>query len=580
MSVNQDKTLVKVRTFAKDFAEHNPGSNHPVATTEPEQAIPPKPKKEMSIAAPVGTTIKQSPHIAIKNEPIKVSTQQPEPKKSARPKRKKKKVNLNDLQKEIEQVQQTPTAEPKIEPKKETVAHSTPSHKIKDKPTRVPTGPATVITATKRSEGRASSHSIIDQIIAWFKEMKKRRQRKKTPTYTVEQTSRRKGVIQKATTKSGALFTADNETLREAILRRRGAQAHELDVNWSPNTDVGYNLLESPEAHKNKPHNVQVAFRKRTTTPAEVTQPPEPQPKPEPVPDQKSVLPPTPVPKIVPPLAPEKIEPVQEPVPPPVTEPEPPQPKPEPVTTPAPQPVKETRTASSATPSLLQRIRFSDLSTNALTMLAIGIIATMVLAVLVGRAMYGLFVPETPIVTVEPSSPILAGVTVLDIKLANDSREGLFTAIEQTDTFAQAPIQEFRFKHTDGTLITPFTMVNLLGLELAPSFTQSIEKAHLVLTNHTHRGILLTVSDPITAFGGMLEWEKSMHADLSEVFDSLATATTSVEFYDEIYGQTDVRILTDESETLIIYGFIDPNTILITDNNDSFRQVLETGTVY
>ena len=94
--------------------------------------------------------------------------------------------------------------------------------------------------------------SVVASIKNWFKNLSNKRKRRSIPTYNVPETDRRKGVIQKATSKTGTLFTADNETLKEQIrLRQRSGRAQteevEYETNWSPYTETGYNLLEAPE---------------------------------------------------------------------------------------------------------------------------------------------------------------------------------------------------------------------------------------------------------------------------------------------------------------------------------------------
>ncbi len=113
--------------------------------------------------------------------------------------------------------------------------------------------------------------------------------------------------------------------------------------------------------------------------------------------------------------------------------------------------------------------------------------------------------------------------------------------------------------------------------------------------------IIVKVASFEHAFAGMLEWEKNMSDDLGPLFfnttptDSsaslnltniLATSTTSSTpaqivspqtgaFEDLVIKNKDTRILRDsERNIVLIYSFLDKNTLLITTSDDVFKNVL------
>lgn len=74
-------------------------------------------------------------------------------------------------------------------------------------------------------------------------------------------------------------------------------------------------------------------------------------------------------------------------------------------------------------------------------------------------------------------------------------------------------------------------------------------------------------------FAGMLEWEDTMAEDLSLILqiDQLHVA----EYQDRLMFNKDVRILnTSRGDTVILYSFVDANTILIVKDEQSFRDIL------
>ncbi len=118
--------------------------------------------------------------------------------------------------------------------------------------------------------------------------------------------------------------------------------------------------------------------------------------------------------------------------------------------------------------------------------------------------------------------------------------------------------------------------------------------------------LIITVDSFNNAFAGMLAWEKNMYADLGPLFhkddadqhtsapiiiNALATTTSSTtpalpvappptivpkeNFEDAIIKNKDARVLRDSRDRiLLIYSFIDERTLLITDSEQSFDEMI------
>ncbi|KKT77677.1 MAG: hypothetical protein UW75_C0057G0006, partial [Parcubacteria group bacterium GW2011_GWF2_44_8] len=140
---------------------------------------------------------------------------------------------------------------------------------------------ATIITDTKHDEFKLIP-AIINSIHDWFLAKKRGYKAKKIPKYTVPDTTRRKGIIQKATSKTGKFASSDFSSIQERILERKANAAakalrdDEPDTIWTANTEPGFALLA--ETTTQKISNVQMVARKsfRATPTEEV-------PKPEPI---------------------------------------------------------------------------------------------------------------------------------------------------------------------------------------------------------------------------------------------------------------------------------------------------------
>jgi hypothetical protein len=74
----------------------------------------------------------------------------------------------------------------------------------------------------------------------------------------------------------------------------------------------------------------------------------------------------------------------------------------------------------------------------------------------------------------------------------------------------------------------------------------------------------------------MLKWEKTMAQDLGGLFEIPADTGTSTEiFLDEALRNKDLRILQDNGgKTILLYSFIDKQTLLITKNENVFNAIL------
>jgi hypothetical protein len=103
---------------------------------------------------------------------------------------------------------------------------------------------------------------------------------------------------------------------------------------------------------------------------------------------------------------------------------------------------------------------------------------------------------------------------------------------------------------------------------------------HVVDTNAPLFVIPVTSYDH--AFAGMLAWEPTMDSDLSPIFTSVSmteTATSGVPiartFSDAVMRNYDVRELTDDSGTVVLYySFPTPNILVIAESPYSFTEIL------
>ena len=428
---------------------------------------------------------------------------------------------------------------------------------------------ATVITDTKANRFRLFP-AIVTSMKSWWEKVRQKRKKKKVPKYVLPETHRRKGVIQKATSKTGTLFTADNETLKEQI-RRRQAQANselddELDIEWSPYTEPGYGLLAAPESEAEPEpapdvtENVTVEYRRprmvaaepaarpvEKRPPAEPPAPPatpKPAPPPEEPPHEKPAIP---KPKIISPT--QSVE----------TAPEPP----------AAEPAKPTPpTRRGASP-------ISRFDTNTLTVIllitVIGFVAILFASRVIMQQLQTWSGEE--IAVTQPTESILPEATVTPLTVSADSLDQLPELISTGVENAPAGLVELAIIAPTGDELTPAYLFETLRFRTLATLRQSLTASRFVTVNHSTPAILVQFVDQNTVRGGLLDWEANLPGDVRVLYDIPVEATAA--FTDTQVQGVDVRVLEHDERVVLVYGIIGDNTALIAPTLASFSQIIE-----
>ncbi|MCA9367397.1 hypothetical protein KC887_04010 [Candidatus Kaiserbacteria bacterium] len=432
----------------------------------------------------------------------------------------------------------------------------------------------TIITDTKKDRFKffpALSASLNN----WWKEITTPK-KKQTQTYAVPQAELRKGVIQKATSKSGTIFTADSETLRERIKQREQQKTvsqpittppvHEPETTWSANTEPGFALLDEPDEAvavveaapvDRTPQNVTVTLTKRTVT----TPPVEPKESAAPAP----VAEPSTAPEMFDrwAAAANQSEPViKKPV--------------------APTPTAvEPKTSAPIKPIMVKqgRSHFLDFDTNILSLiLFFAITGFLVIVLFSGDVLNGVLPERSQTVDLSRETvALLDSATQRDMLLTNLTP----LAIEEVMVLSQKTfgnsVQELRLMLGVDTPLSTERFLSLISANVEPSFAQNIVAVRLAVSNQPTRGILFGVTDPTTARGGMLAWEETMLPSVSTVFQNgFASSTLAAGFVDERIAAVDVRVLyNSDGVEKLVYGFIGDNIILITPDKTQFQTILD-----
>lgn len=567
MTDSQHRHPTRIRTFAADLEAKR---NEQGLNETPEAVISVKNKNPEPV--PQAETPKSFKTVAHQEE----ATATPIPKTSSKPdKLERTKIpSFHELQKNTPTIQEHITAE-SIPTERPVPKKKSSGDTVKPERSARPNigYDATVIT-DRQSEHFKLFPAIIASLKEWFKAQKKKR----APKYTVTETERRKGVIQRATTKAGTLFTADNETLREQIRRRRthilGQTSDGItETIWSPFTETGYTLLEGPDEVQNvvvsykKPHTPHVI--KSTKHPIAIIEPSQ--------------------------TFSEKVT-VVEPTPPPLVEPKTeeqwvasseeeaaeisaviPEETAELIVEESPEPTPRTvpiRTVHRTKQNLL-----TALDTNTLTVMLLLTIVAVVAIIFVSRLLYIKFT-EAPIETASTkilSEPILPTATVVSVPLTVQTLDSLPGILAASIASSSTGLTEYIVVSSIGDEVSPSYLFELLGFKTIPSMRQSLLSIHFATAEQVKPTIILTFTDTDTVHGGLLAWETTM-ADDMRTFYNLPTEIGSA-FVDEEIAGNDVRILRHDGEIVLLYSIVTNNLAIISNTRESFTRLVEASVV-
>jgi hypothetical protein len=568
-------SLSGVRTFAKDLAKKQAlEASTPGETKETEiasKSIPkPEAKEEPRIyQAPSWTGNKNKPNA--KTEPeIKV----------IKPITKKTEVKEVEEKPEPEQ-----TLKPLSAPKKEgeTII-------VESEDTR----PGVIITDAKRNRFRLFP-AIFKSIGRWFADLRQKQVASKIPKYTVPETSHRKGVIQRATSKTGKFASADAPSIHERIrLRKERAIPKTPTTIWTANTEPGFPLLEAGE---NKISNVKVVLKKsfhNLTEPALIkdapTKPTAPEiasPKviAEPLPNIRGTVREVVVAPIVSTPAPTEIKKpiiVAEPV---ITAPTP---KIEATVIQRTEPASVTLTeeteeiveekVTQLRPTNIREWLFSR-NINTISIGVFGAVLALIIVSVSGYFWISSKLPDPSLNTTPDYQTLIEGPLQL-VYPKTLTRAGLFEEVINSFQTTEGDVaqQIFVASQNGQTLLKSETVIETLDFSLDPAFLKSISYIYFGGLRKSVPFILLDTADYTTARGGMLNWETSIYEDLSPLFNynqlyDAGSIKTAV-FTDSVIEKNDVRILrTLSGSELLVYGLINRDIIVITTNTTAFTEI-------
>ncbi|MDO8589869.1 MAG: hypothetical protein Q7R69_01180 [bacterium] len=188
----------------------------------------------------------------------------------------------------------------------------------------------------------------------------------------------------------------------------------------------------------------------------------------------------------------------------------------------------------------------------------------------------------TPITTA-PANRFISANTEANIMLAATSRDTLFqTLSDAIKGMASGELRHVVLRKglTKETAYLFPTSEFLVALESrAPGgLVRAFDPLFMFGASGKSAFLIIKLASFENAFAGMLAWEKNMSQDIGPLF---ATATLLKDmppeavFTDLIDKNKDVRVLALGKEPVLLYSFVDNNMLIITDNIETLRTLVD-----
>lgn len=564
--MSQDKlaSLPKIRTFAHDLEQERIKRGEiPAHEEKPKQVKKGKVAKHpASIPKKLTRSTKKIPHIQA--EPATTLKQSSESKKATSETKSHVIEKMPEHIPAFHELQKSQKKSPAGKNAEDTINSAVAE--ISANPKSSSSGGAgTIITDTKKNRLKLIP-SLILSFQDFLKSFNKILKKKKKRTYTVPETDRRRGVIQKATSKSGTIFTADNETLKKRIRERHAKQDkedHEVLVSWSPYTEPGFALIETEEklqpgkvTQEDPTQNAKVEYKKHTLPPPVTTSPQET------VPVAPELYPIEPVEK-----QPGKVIPATEVS----TESEIHKPEPQPDT-----PIERPSFPPEEAPQgFVGRLFRFDTNT-----MSVGIVISIIALVAAGflaRALYTEINSNQtpPVESAVVVEPILSGSELILAATEEKTYASFLDAVVATLPDTNTGIAELYFADQTNRPLSIEEVLAVIDLQTSNNLVRLIDSLHVGVIDRSNQIVLMRVTDDESVRGGLFQWEPFMFSDISNlVTTSENPQAFEATFIDKSISGKDVRILQSTEEEFLVYGFVEEGVVVIAGSGEDFSKIV------
>ena len=178
-------------------------------------------------------------------------------------------------------------------------------------------------------------------------------------------------------------------------------------------------------------------------------------------------------------------------------------------------------------------------------------------------------------VEVSSDKSIMAFTSKTNVSTSGKNREAILQEVSSLKNSFKEPVNsilDIRLTSSNTDQNQNFSILNLMSIiafNAPESLKRSFKDEYMLgaISFDTNENfIILKPDDYGLVYSGMLRWENTMANDLKILFPDASLAEGV--FIDDVYKNKDVRVLRDNKDKIVlIYGFLDRNTLLITAND-------------
>lgn len=207
-------------------------------------------------------------------------------------------------------------------------------------------------------------------------------------------------------------------------------------------------------------------------------------------------------------------------------------------------------------------------------MLVLGSLTLLILGAVGVWFTYNEFVRKTttPAVVV-PASRFVSANTETNINLTVASREALINTLSD----ANRNVSSGELTHIILSLSTN-EFLNILESQAPGSLVRAFDPLFMFGALGKSPFLLIKLVSFENAFAGMLLWEKNLAQDIGPLFATaplLKNILPESTFVDITDRNKDVRMLALEDQPVLLYSFFDNNMLIITDNIETLRTLID-----
>lgn len=198
---------------------------------------------------------------------------------------------------------------------------------------------------------------------------------------------------------------------------------------------------------------------------------------------------------------------------------------------------------------------------------------------------------RTKVETVVIPRTLISVDSTREISVDSLSKEKVSTAIQNTlkEKSADGSFVEISLKKNSSvgigkTDVSSEEFFKVIGSNAPSALSRAVSEKWLLGFHNLNRSfvgelfVITKLQSFDNAYDSMLTWEARMFGDLGNTFlgeERMPTITTDNKFEDLVVKSRDTRVLkNDRGEIIILYSFIDSDHLIITTNEDTFRDIV------